>query len=941
MSTHRFRRTLKAMPRGLKMILGLALLLMLASGFGFLYFQNQVIQVEVEKNLTGIAQLKVDQISAWRVDEINDAGLLATLVAPQASRYQANQNAENEGALRRLLKSQAGLHDYVDILLVDTAGEVHWHLSGDNEAPYQAFLPALEKALATGEPVITDLHRQHENGFAHISVVASLSSGAEAFGALVLITDAEQFLYPLLQTWPVPSDSAETLLVRQEGEQVLFLNDPRHQPGAAFNLGFPLSQADLPAVMAVGGVEGFVRGDDYRGVPVAAVLLPVPESPWFLVAKVDADEALSDWGFRSVMVLVTLLVLMALLVIVSVALQQRSEKVRYRELHQSQARQKSLLEAIYRNAPMVMMVLDSERRIRQVNGFAAQFAGRSAEDMLGLRGGEALRCLHALDSAEGCGFGPFCQACVVRNTVLDTLENGITHLKVEASLPFNVDGQEAQLTFLLSTTPLRFADESLALVTMLDITDLVQARQSTRRLLAQQRAINQLSLLLGEQQDLDSIYRTIYTYVQTLMDARVFIVAAYDSRLKQFQSEFVVNLEEEIDVADFPAIPLEQPGVGTQSRVIYSGDPFYSPDLRVELEPTQSKYKIAENGTLNPSVPAPDEASWEESSKSAIYIPMKVQGEIIGVIQVQSKRMDAYTQADIDLLSGMANVAAVAIQNAHLIAELGGTIAERTAELEEKVARLSQSERAMLYMVEDLNQTAADLSSERRKLEFSNQELEAFAYSVSHDLRAPLRAINGYASFLVQDYADKLDAEGQRFISVIQQSAEKMDRLISDLLNLSRVSRSEIRCIQVEMVEIAQAVYHEVASESEQAAFELEIQPLPPANCDPTLIQQVWKNLIENALKYSANTLVKHITIGAQVSEGETIYWVRDCGVGFDPQYQQKIFGVFQRLHKDSEYAGSGVGLAIVQRVIQRHGGRVWGESEPGQGATFYFALPC
>jgi signal transduction histidine kinase/PAS domain-containing protein len=936
----RIRQILKTMPRGLKIALGVVLVLILIGGLGFLHFQSRVLLREVEKDLTAIARLQVDQITAWRDDQINDAEFLGPLVAPEASRYLASSDVEDEGALRTLLQSLAAQHDFADVLLMDQAGEVRWQLTA-SRAYYSEYLSALAMALATGEPVFIDLHRGLENPIVHLSIVVPLSNASESFCALVLIIDAEDFLYPLLRSWPLPSESAETLLVREEDDQVLFLNDLRHQPGAALDLRIPLTRDDMPAVKAVQGVTGFVRGRDYRGVPVAAVLLPVPESSWVLVTKLDADEAFSEGLFRSVMILISMLVLMALFVLGIVAVQQRMEKIRYVALHQSQARQTALLEAIYRNAPMVLMVVDSERRIRQVNGFTTQFAGRSSEDMLGLRGGEALRCLHALDEPEGCGFGPYCQECVVRNTVLDTLAKSVTHLNVEASLPFMIEGQEEELTFLLSTTPLTGADEPLALVTMLEISELVQARRATQRLLAQQQAINQLTISLGKEEDLESIYRTIYTFVQDLMDAMVFIVAGYDSRTQLIQAEYVVNQGEELDVADFPAIPLEGLGKGTQSRVIHSGEPFYSPDLRDELVSTKRKFKIAENGGLSEGFPGSEEAGWDESVKSAIYVPMMVKGEVIGVIQVQSQRLNAYSQEDIDLLSGMANVAAVAVQNARLIIQLADAVAERTAELEEKVARLSLSERAMLYMVEDLNQTAADLAAERRKLELSNQELEAFAYSVSHDLRAPLRAINGFASFLAQDHGDDLNDDGQRFIMVIQESAAKMDRLITDLLNLSRVSRAEMRHIRVDMSEAVQSVYDDVASESEQAVFDLEIHPLPLAECDPLLIRQVWKNLIENALKYSAKSAVKHITVGGQTGEGELVYWVRDRGAGFDPQYQQKLFGVFQRLHSEGEYAGSGVGLAIVKRIIQRHGGRVWAEGEPDQGATFYFALPC
>jgi PAS domain S-box-containing protein len=265
---------------------------------------------------------------------------------------------------------------------------------------------------------------------------------------------------------------------------------------------------------------------------------------------------------------------------------------------------------------------------------------------------------------------------------------------------------------------------------------------------------------------------------------------------------------------------------------------------------------------------------------------------------------------------------------------------QRTAELADKVQKLDRSQRAMLYMVEDLNHITSELKQERTKLEAANTELEAFTYSVSHDLRAPLRAINGYSGFLLEDYAEQLDDEGKRFIHTIAENASKMDRLITDLLNLSRVSRSSLNITKTNMKQLALAILHETASEEEKKSFEITVGNLPPAFCDASLTKQVWHNLIGNALKYSAKSNTKQIEIGASENSAEVIYYVKDAGIGFDEKFKEKIFGVFQRLHRDNEFEGSGVGLAIAQRIVQRQGGKVWATGNPGKGATFYFSFP-
>jgi PAS domain S-box-containing protein len=230
--------------------------------------------------------------------------------------------------------------------------------------------------------------------------------------------------------------------------------------------------------------------------------------------------------------------------------------------------------------------------------------------------------------------------------------------------------------------------------------------------------------------------------------------------------------------------------------------------------------------------------------------------------------------------------------------------------------------------------------TDRKLAEASNKELEAFAYSVSHDLRAPLRAIDGFSRILLEDYSGQLDAEGKRACDVISENARKMSQLINDLLTFSRLTRSEIQDLQIDMGRMVDSVYHELAGEEKRKQVRLVVDPLPMIKGDPAMMRHVWSNLIENALKFTGNKESPEIHIRASREKKRIIFLVEDNGVGFDMQYSEKLFQVFQRLHSPKEFQGSGVGLAIVQRVVERHGGRVWAKGEPGLGASFYFSLP-
>jgi light-regulated signal transduction histidine kinase (bacteriophytochrome) len=243
-----------------------------------------------------------------------------------------------------------------------------------------------------------------------------------------------------------------------------------------------------------------------------------------------------------------------------------------------------------------------------------------------------------------------------------------------------------------------------------------------------------------------------------------------------------------------------------------------------------------------------------------------------------------------------------------------------------------QAEEAIRTLNEALEQRVAELKA-------ANQELAAFSYSIAHDLRAPLRAINSFSRILLEDYAPQLDAEAQGYLQRVSANALWMGRLIDDLLAFGQLSHKPLRKRLVAPVALVREVMEDLRPEYAHRQVELVLRDLPVCQADPTLLKQVWANLVGNALKFTRGRPVARIEVGSHEQAGECVYFVRDNGVGFEMEYADKLFGVFQRLHGTEGPEGTGVGLALTQRIVHRHGGRIWTEAEVDQGATFFFTL--
>ncbi len=296
-----------------------------------------------------------------------------------------------------------------------------------------------------------------------------------------------------------------------------------------------------------------------------------------------------------------------------------------------------------------------------------------------------------------------------------------------------------------------------------------------------------------------------------------------------------------------------------------------------------------------------------------MVVPLLSRGRALGTLTlVSAESGHRFDGTELALAEEIGRRAGVAVENAGLVER----ITRLNRELEERVRRRTE------------------------ELERANRELEAFSYSVSHDLRAPLRAINGFANLLQEEHAERLDEEGRRLLAVVRENAAQMDLLIKDLLAFSRLGRTALRPGRVDMSHQCRDVFLLLRQEEPERRVHLRLQDLPPAEADPALVRQVLSNLLQNALKFTRHRQEAVIEVGGCEDGERSLYYVRDNGAGFDTRYADRLFTIFQRLHRAEEYPGTGVGLALVKRIIERHGGGIWAEAQVDRGATFFFTLP-
>ncbi len=1007
------------------------------SSAGVLYFkrlQTNFVQTRREQ-LSVIADLKVRQIVNWRRDVLSDTAIVfvAPFFARPVAEFLANPSAPGS---RAEVESWLGLlqrhYQFDQAQLIDANRKVRFSAPAGNPTLDPHLDEKVAEALRTGQVVICDLHRSPSDSAVHmhllVPVVAAAAGppvpgrplprpGNQVVAVLEFRINPYTDLYPLIQSWPAPSRTGEILLVRREGDEVVYLNSLRHQTNAALALRLSLAQNPrLPAAMALLGKEGVFEGRDYRNVPVLAAVQPVPGSPWYIVAKMDQDEAFAPlWSRARVALLVVVVLSGATGLGVWLIWQQRESAFTRAELSLERQRQE-LTERMFfltKQVDDIILLLGQNWEILEANDRAVETYGYTPDELLR----RTWRDLLGSDSVAE--FDRQRQQFETQESF--RLE---TRQRRRDGSTFPVEVSFRQVTMY---------NQRFCQTVTRDITERKQKEEEIRRLNRLYAVLSQVNEALVRVRTREEIFQAV---CRTAVEAGKFRLAwigwhdreNHVMRLVAQAGEDRGYLEKiVISTGDGPE------GQGPTGTAIREGKPCVQKDfLRAAILPLWR------------------EAMTTVGIQSGASFPIRLGGEVCWALTLYAGHPDFFQAEEVKLLEEVALNVSFALD--HLEQEAQRRGAEEALQVSETRFRLALEaaneglwewnvqtgetyysprwytmlgyepnelppgfatwvsllhpddqepctrriqacvdQQVDAYEVEfrlrtksgawcwvlsrgrtierddrgrptrmagthiditerkraEMQITRLNAELEQRVIERTaqlmtvNKELEAFSYSVSHDLRAPLRHIIGFSELLAHQAGPKLDVEGQRLLKIIMNATREMDTLVSDLLEFSRMSWEELCPARVDMAALVRQAIAGAQPDANGRKIVWNVAPLPAVYGDAGLLRQVWVNLVSNAVKYTRPRAEARIEIGCHPDNSrETIFYVRDNGVGFDAAYTNKLFRVFQRLHRVDEFEGNGIGLASIQRIVQRHGGRTWAEGAVGEGATFFFSLP-
>jgi PAS domain S-box-containing protein len=940
---------------------------------GFLYYKTQKkrIVTENQNEIAAIASLKVQEITAWRNERFGDAEVLHnnSLFINEASGFLNNKHHELGKNLIDWMKSLTTNYDYQSVLIIDNEKKIRLSYPSSDTTIGEIPEIFLAEVIRKHKVVMTDLHKSANVLNAHLDLLVPLFTegpkDSVLVGIVILRIDAEKSLFPIIESWPTPSKSSETLLVHLKGDSIEYLNDLRHKKNSSLILKLASNQINLPAAKAASGYEGLYEGIDYRNEPVISYLVGVPGSPWFMVAKTDKKEIYSPLNEH----VTTIFIIVALLILTASALLgffwrnqlvghyrkqlelENESRLAEKALRETELMYRSLFENMLNGFAYCKMIFDE-------NGEPCDFTYQSVnvafETLTGLKNvtgknvSDVIPGFRSTDQKLLDIYGR-----VARSGNPENFEMFVESLKMWFLVSVYCPGHGYFVSVFDVITERKNMVESLR-----------QSEEKFRNLFEQSPVGNSMTQIDGRI-FVNRVFCDMLGYSEDELREKNWREITHSGDIKMTEKIIQSQLNRETEISR-----LEKRYIHKNGSIVYAevttflhrdkeGNPkFFITSLNDITERKLKDQIISESERKyrylfesNPQV------MWIYDLETLAFL--EVNDAAVAKYGYSRKEFLSFTLKDIRPVEDVPFLLKDVEQTRNKLNNAGVwrhrkksgeiifvEITSHLTEFSNRVARLviandvTESKLAA-EQIQRLNEELEQRVQRRTiQLEAVNKELEAFSYSVSHDLRAPLRAIHSFTRILREDYDKVLDDEGKRICKTIELSAVQLGQLIDDLLAFSRVGRTELQYSKIDMTSLARSVYTDLVNQDEAGRIDFKVNKLHAAHGDIITIRLVMINLLSNALKYTSRSEKAEISVGSDQNDGEVVYYVKDNGVGFDMQYYDKLFGVFQRLHSSKEFEGNGVGLAIIKRIVQRHKGKVWAEGAVGKGATFYFTLP-
>ncbi|MBU3949479.1 MAG: PAS domain S-box protein [Proteobacteria bacterium] len=1005
----------------------LLFMLIIIAATEYLYIRQQyrAAKKAAQTEISSVANLKAGQIENWYKDRIKDAEIVSNNIILQMKVQLLFSNPDNADLKKEILQwmvTQQKYYEYKLMVLYDSEGRsllsVPEGLAAFDISHNQYFQAALRSKTIL--PI--DLHKDHDSWkYIHLSIYIPIRNnitirnkqGANdlAKGAWMIQIDPYQLLYPLVQTWPSARQSAETLLVRREGDDVLFLNELRHRQNTALELRLPIyPDRRLPAAMALTGYEGIIEGLDYRNEQVLADVRKIKGTNWFMVAKIDRKEIYAGMYQQ---ILLNGIALLALLLSASLAIRLLTRQHDNRMLKEqlaaeqernaaiealAESRQKTAFFAdVIEKSSQPFLVGYPDGRIGMFNDAFTKLLGYSKEEIEKINQAHHFASIRSADEVSK----------------LQELNRTGQPVRYEKEY-IRKDGMYAPIELLVHLVRKENGQPDYYYAFITDITERKLAEkavlESKERLQLALTAANHgmydLDIETGEAKtnpeyamilgyDPATFVETNDKWIERLHpDDRERVSKTYRAYIEGKLPTYQVEFRQRTKSGDWKWIL----SLGKILEYSVEGKPLRMLGTHTDItERKQAEEKISNSETLLKQTQRLSHVGgWEYDVESRSMLWSDEVYNIHGVSkdydpsnpdwhinfftpENREKINKAFMQAleygepyDLVLQSIKADGTLIWVRTSGQaerkegkITRVFGNIMDITERMQAEEQMLAaneeirmllkdaeQSRLALLSVVEDqkeaqrqiqkLNAELEQRVQERTaRLETVNKELEAFSYSVSHDLRSPLQHITGFAELLNKRAYQSLDEKSRHYIKIIKDSTGRMGALIDDLLSFSRMGRADMMRKNVNLDNIVKAVLDDLKTETKERNIEWKINPLPEVTGDPAMLKLVYVNLISNAVKFTKECEKAVIEIGSTFrNKGEIFFYVKDNGAGFDMKYVDKLFGLFQRLHRSEDFDGTGLGLANVRRIIYRHGGKTWAEGEVDKGATIYFSLP-